>query len=684
MAAGVRGPGRGGAMGIVSTIPEKCKRCYSCVHACPAKAIKVEHGQAMVIEERCIACGYCVKVCAQQAKMIEDHAGRVSAWLAAPAPPVIACLAPSFPAAFHEVAPGAVVTGLRRLGFREVWEVALGAELVSRQYVRLFEASRRRGERVIATPCPAIVSYVEKYMPELAGALAPIVSPMIAAGLAVRRRCGPDVRVVFVGPCIAKKGELRDASVRGIVDAALTYKELSAMLQHAGLDLAALPSSEFDSPSAFLARSFPISGGLLRTAGLSADILENDIVVTEGKERVLEALRDLAAGRSQARLLDVLFCEGCINGPKMLNELSVFARKEILAAHIRERNRGRDPRRLQDGLAAFADLPFERRFSVENLRLPQPDEEAVAAALRRMKKLDPSDQLNCGACGYATCREKAMAVCQGLAESEMCLPYLVEELESTCDNLTRSHRELEQAQQRLVQSERLASVGELSAGVAHELNNPLGSILIYSHLLLKGLKESDPRRADLEMVVSEASRCKHIVRGLLDFARRSRILKGDVDLERLLADTLRVMEAKAREAGVRLAGGGAAGLPHLRADGHQIKQVLVNLIDNGIDAARETQGEVRVTMGLSEDGRSVIVTVKDSGHGIPAADLPKLFTPFFTTKEPGRGTGLGLAISYGIIKMHGGDVTAESRPGEGTAFAIRLPVGEAASMGAGP
>ena len=185
-------------MGIVSAIPEKCKRCYACVRECPARAIKVEKGQALVLEERCIACGNCVKVCTQNAKRILDSTQEV--WqLLAGNQPVVACLAPSFPAAFNEFAPGSLIAAVRLLGFSEVWNVGFGAELVAREYAHLYGEAKRTGRTVIATPCPALVSYVEKYVPSLRGALAPVVSPMIATARAIRQRHGANVRVVFIG-----------------------------------------------------------------------------------------------------------------------------------------------------------------------------------------------------------------------------------------------------------------------------------------------------------------------------------------------------------------------------------------------------------------------------------------------------------------------------------------------------
>ena len=279
---------------------------------------------------------------------------------------------------------------------------------------------------------------------------------------------------------------------------------------------------------AYLGRSIPISGGLLRAAGFDADILQNSVLVTEGKDRVLPALKELAEGKSKARVLDVLFCEGCINGPKMTNAMSVFARKEMLTDHINEQNTamaGRDmaetPRRVRRR-GPRPGVLARTRWCCRS-----PSEEEIAEALRRMRKFGPEDQLNCGSCGYPSCRDKAIAVCQGLAEVSMCLPYLVEELESTLSSLQRSHQA---TQDRLVQTERLASMGQISAGVAHEINNPLSTILLYSHMLLKAHREGDPESEDIQMIVNEANRCRSIMRGLLDFARQSRVVKTPTDL----------------------------------------------------------------------------------------------------------------------------------------------------------
>lgn len=661
-------------MSIVTTISEKCKRCYTCVRECPAKAIKVENGQAAVIEERCITCGNCVKVCAQQAKLIEDstkEAGR----LLAGKEPVFACLAPSFPAAFYPEDPGKLIAAIRKLGFSEVWEVAFGAELISREYTKLLKKSLRSRSNVICSPCPAITSYVEKYMPSLHDIIAPIVSPMIAVARAIKQRHGSGVGIVFIGPCIAKKNEIRDPNVAGTVDTVLTFKELLGMIDIAGITLDELKESDFDGPRSYFGRSFALSGGLLKTAGLSTDILENNILITEGKERVLASLEELAQGKTKAILFDVLFCEGCINGPKMLNNLSVFARKEIVADFANKQNRYTKQRDFVEALREFEDLSLSRSFTREAVSLPQPTEQEIAQALASMKKFTPEDQLNCGACGYLTCREKAIAVGQGLAEAEMCLPYLVEELEATCDRLQKSHLELASAQDRLVQTERLASMGQISAGVAHEINNPLGTVLIYSHMLLKECKDGDARKEDLRMIVNEATRCKSIMHGLLDFARQSRTSKTKTMLSALIGEVVSIMSVPAEANGVCITCDIQDDLPAMIIDANQIKQLVINIVQNGIDSI-ENRGEVSINVCLNQEGDGVEIRVTDNGSGISEDNLAELFAPFFTTKEVGKGTGLGLSIAHGIAKMHSGDISVESEPGRGTTFYIRIPLAQ--------
>lgn len=240
-----------------------------------------------------------------------------------------------------------------------------------------------------------------------------------------------------------------------------------------------------------------------------------------------------------------------------------------------------------------------------------------------------------------------------------------------------SRRDLERTQQRLQASERLASMGQLSAGVAHELNNPLGTVLLYTHMLLKQTPPEDPRRPDLETVAAEATRCGNIVRSLLDFARQSSVTRAPTDLAEMVRDVLGILGLNARASGVALAADCEDGLPPAMVDPNQMRQVLINLAQNGLDAAGQG-GNVTVRVRRGADTASIEILVEDDGCGIPAENMEKLFTPFFTTKQGRGGTGLGLALVYGIVTMHSGEVSVSSEPGRGTVFRILLPIGDEA------
>lgn len=653
--------------GIVRTIKARCRRCYTCVRGCPAKAIKVEEGQAKVLEERCITCGNCVKVCSQSAKEIECEIELVRELLQ-DASPVFAALAPSFPVAFYPARPRQVVTALRKLGFEEVLEVAFGAQLLGREYYKLFKEGRQ--STIISTPCPAVVFYIEKYLPSLIPYLAPLVSPMIALGRVIKQKYLPQAKVVFIGPCIAKKAEIRDPQVAGAVDAVLTYDELHSLLAQDGVELTRLPETDLDGPRPGIARLFPVSAGLLKTAALRADILENDIMVVDGKDNVLQILSELSQDAIKVEFLDILFCKGCIDGPMIQDGLSCFSRKEILTDYVRQELNKEGQKDIEAVLDAYADVDMHRDFRNRAISLPTPSEEEVKAILRRIKKLGPEDELNCGACGYPTCREKAVAVYQELAEAEMCLPYLIDQLEESLREVQKFSRELERTQTQLIQKEKLASVGQLAAGVAHELNNPLTAILLYGHLLLQEISPEDPHFGDVRTITEEADRAKKTVAALLDFARQKKLDLQPTDLNVLLEETLQLLKKESRLENVRLVHHLDPQISRILADHSQLQQVFSNLTVNACEAMPEG-GDLIISTKPVEDG--VLVEFTDTGYGIPEENLSKIFTPFFTTKKPGRGTGLGLALAYGIIKVHGGQIAVRSKVGEGTTFSIILP-----------
>ena len=660
---------------LVTTIREKCRMCYTCVRECPAKAIQILDGQASVIQTRCIGCGNCVTVCSQNAKQVLSGIEDTERILAGPAP-VAAIIAPSYPAEFTECETSALVAALRELGFAYVHEVGFGADLVAAEYARLLE---RDPGRYVATTCPAVVSYTRKYHPDLLDRLAPIVSPMLAIARVLHAKYGPDVKVAFIGPCIAKKGELRYEQFEGEVDAALTYVELRGLFETRGITLAQRrpADDDFDPPHSSLGALFPITRGMLQAAHLDEDLLSGDIVSADGRHNLADAITDFEHGETDARLLDILCCEGCVMGAGFSREEPGFKRRSDVSRETRSRRAFFDQEAWDAAVAECRGIDLSRTFAPFDQRfddMPTPDE--LREILARMNKSSAEDELDCGACGYQRCRDHAVAIWQGLAEVEMCLPYAVEELRKTVDELQESNSSLETTKEALVKSEKLASMGQLAAGIAHEVNNPLGILLLHANLLLEDCEDDTAVAEDVSLIVDQANRCKKIISGLLNFARQSRVVRQPTDLATLVAEVLRTLPVDEH---VTITVEDHLADPVAELDADQIVQVLTNLLTNAQHALPDG-GRVVVTLdGTEED---MIVTVSDNGTGIADEHLDRLFSPFFTTKQVGKGTGLGLAVTHGIVKMHRGQITVESNadPARGptqTTFTIVLPRYEA-------
>jgi len=654
---------------LVTTIKERCRVCYTCVRECPAKAIRVADGQADVMMERCIGCGNCVQVCGQHAKKVFDSIPQVEALLKSDST-VAAIIAPSFPVAFTDWDHKKVVGMLRKIGFNFVCEVAFGADLVAERYRDLLQQDD--DHRYIATSCPAIVVYIQRYYPELVGSLAPIVSPMTATARVVHREHGKDVKIVFIGPCIAKKEESA-AAVPDDVDAALTFEEVLRMKEERGISESEIEPSEFDPPHGGLGALFPISRGLIQSARLQEDLTRDDIITTDGRLGFVEAVKEFNAGHCKPRLLEILACQGCIMGPGIPSGEPLFRRRHRVSKYVRNRLESIDLEEWHREVMRFADLDLSQSYVVDDQRLPDPTAEQLDAILAQLGKKCMEDELNCGACGYETCREHAIAIYKGLAESEMCLPFMIEKLRETVESLAQSKEKLAQTQETLMHTEKLASMGQLAAGIAHELNNPLGVILMYAHLLLEDHGVSDPEmRDDLNMLVQQADRCKNIVGGLLHFARQHKTALILVDLRRFIEDTLKLMDIPRN---IKVCIKHEGGPYYAQMDRDQITQVLTNLIGNAIHAMPKGG---KLIIGYGGDDYEVRLYVKDTGTGIPRENLKRIFEPFFTTKDIGKGTGMGLAVSYGIVKMHRGNMTVESNADAekgptGTTFTVVLP-----------
>ncbi|MFW5799142.1 MAG: [Fe-Fe] hydrogenase large subunit C-terminal domain-containing protein, partial [Planctomycetota bacterium] len=356
---------------FITTLKEKCRVCYTCVRECPSKAIRIADGQAEVVPERCIGCGNCVRVCSQHAKQAASSIDRVRK-LFTNNHTVTACIAPSFPAEFPEVDYRELVGMIRKLGFAAVHEVAFGADLVAHEYTRLL--AENPDKRFIATSCPGVVGYVERYEPEMVDHLAPIVSPMVACARVMHRIHGDDAKVVFLGPCIAKKVESASANLPDDVDEALTFVELRQMFVAAGITPESVEPVEFDGPYPNLGALFPITRGMLQAADIEEDLMSGNVVSAAGRQSFVEAIREFASGDMEARLLEVLCCDGCIMGAGMSSQAPLFSRRGKVSEYVRKRMHEIDKAQWKAELERFADIDLARNYTVNDQRIPAPRE----------------------------------------------------------------------------------------------------------------------------------------------------------------------------------------------------------------------------------------------------------------------------------------------------------------------
>ena len=402
--------------------PAGCKDCYKCIRSCPVKAISFADNQAQIIEDECILCGQCYVVCPQNAKQVRSDVARVRE-AARAGKRIIASVAPSFIAGTGFRSIEDMADTLRQLGFAGAEETAIGAQFVSREYERLIQAGDNlKGRVMITSCCPAINSLIQKYYPDLLDRLARVLTPMQAHCTDIKKRI-PNARTVFVGPCVAKKDEAQ--YYEGIVDAVLTYDELTAWLKSENIEL----RREIDKNEKSRARFFPTTGGILKT--MTPENSDYTYMAIDGTENCMAALRDIEEGKLHHCFIEMSACVGsCIGGPVM----EKFHRSPVKDYIAVSNFAGREDFDIPQPDA----LTLHKTFTAIEHKLKQPSETEIKETLRQMGKVKPSDELNCGSCGYDTCREKAIAILQGKAEISMCLPYLKDKAESFSDTIVRN------------------------------------------------------------------------------------------------------------------------------------------------------------------------------------------------------------------------------------------------------
>ena len=396
-----------------------CKSCFRCVRKCPVKAIRFSGNQAHIIGNECILCGKCVNQCPQNAKQIVDETEKVRVMLQSGAP-VVVSLAPSFVANYDGAGIGALTEAIMKLGFHSVEETAIGATIVKNEYERMLREDGR--DVIISSCCHSINLLIQKKYPTALQYLADVMSPMQAHCQDIKKRI-PGAKTVFIGPCVAKKDEAEYYS--GIVDAVLTFEELDKMLREAGVEIQSTPDKKDESR----ARFFPTTGGVLKT--MTDRNPEYRYMAIDGVENCMAALRDIEGGIVHKCFIEMSACVGsCIGGPVMSkNDFSFVADYMSICDFAGEKD---------FPVTQPEKSELEKHFTYIEHHLPAPTEMEIMTVLRKMGKFRPSDELNCGTCGYNTCRDKAIAICQGKAETSMCLPFLRDKAESFSDTIVNN------------------------------------------------------------------------------------------------------------------------------------------------------------------------------------------------------------------------------------------------------
>ena len=396
-----------------------CKNCYKCIRYCPVKAIRFSGNQAHIIGNECILCGRCFVVCPQNAKEIASEVEKVKVLIQS-GDPVVVSLAPSFVANYENVGIESMREALKKLGFYDVEETAIGATIVKKEYERMLREEER--DIIITSCCHSVNLFIQKYYPTLLPYLADVVSPMQAHCTDIKSRI-PNAKTVFIGPCVAKKDEAEYYS--GRVDAVLTFEELTNWLKEENIEL----KEKKDITPESRARFFPTAGGVLKT--MEKDINGYTYLAFDGIENCEAALANIVSGKIHKCFIEMNACTGgCIGGPVM-EKYRDTPIENYLAVQNYAGNKDFEVEQPDN-------ITLKKHFEVIDKKLQMPDDMEIRNVLRQMGKFKPSDELNCGTCGYNTCREKAIAVYQGKAEVTMCLPFLKDKAESFSDTIVKN------------------------------------------------------------------------------------------------------------------------------------------------------------------------------------------------------------------------------------------------------
>ena len=496
---------------------ETCIKCYSCVRICPVKAIKVDviTEYPSILPERCIGCGSCYRACSPGAIYYRSSIVETREIISS-GERVAAICDPAISGEFHDITDyRKFVQMIRNLGFTYVMEISFGVDLVAEQYRELL--GDFRGKFHIMANCPAVVSFIEKFYPELINNLAPIVSPMIAAAKVVRRRYGREVKVVAIGPCIAAKDEARRFEGDSRIDSVLTFTELRQLFSEFNVRESHLEFSEFDPPLGNKGSLYPVSNGILQSVGISEDLLEGNVITTEGRDNMLSAVKEFDTRIDIIRRhFNIFYNDGCLMGPGTSPGGEKFLRHTLVTDYAGKRLKTLDMEVWQKDIGEFSDLDLSRGFVPDDQRLPLPSDEKIEEVLKMINQQDHKDnEIGCESCGYANCREFAIAIAQGLATTDMCHIFSGRNRQEYIKTLRATNEKLAKTQEALkISEEKAKSEKESQEGTYNLITSTLQQLVSGVVIVDENLKILYANKAFISILGEEASMVDEVIPGL--------------------------------------------------------------------------------------------------------------------------------------------------------------------------
>ena len=508
---------------LLSVIPEKCTLCYNCIRVCPVKAIevKVEEDTANIIPSRCVGCGSCFTDCPHDAIVYRDSKEEVKHILKEDGIKV-AILDPSVSGEFDDISDyRKFIRMLKALGITYVNGSSFGVDLVANKYKELYDKSR--GKYYLSTTCPVVVSTVEKFHPDLIDNLAPIVSPMIAKAQVVRKRYGKDVKIIYIGPCIASKDEAKRFQDTVKIDSVLTFLEIRELFYEHEIKEMSLEFSKFNRPHGYKGTLYPLSNGLLKAGNISEDPLTGEVITVEGSKNFNEAIKQFEKESSEiSKHINLFYCEGCLMGPGTSKGKEKYKRQTQLVEYTKQVLKTVNRSEWENYIREFKDIEYEAKFNKDDQRITKFKKEEVSEVLKTLAQNNEFSH-NCGACGYDTCKEFAQAVSKGLAKVDMCINYTlsnrqdtIRELRSTNQELEETNRELEKTKAALKESEedsriKKAAVEE-AAGITMAVLQKLPSAVV---ILDENLKVMQSNEQFIHLMGEDAEEINEIIPGLI-------------------------------------------------------------------------------------------------------------------------------------------------------------------------